>query len=890
MTSRMLHSRLLLVTASLMVLGAVFFALSPSIGFLQSVPVNQRVLTLADTNRDGILSVAEMRKSISAMITAIARNTLTYDLNTSGKTDKADLKVLITSIRSFLVAECGNGTVEGSEQCDDGNQINNDFCTGLCKNATCGDGFKQNAELCDDGNRIDTDSCRNTCVTNDCGNGRIDAGEECDDGNTNNADTCSNSCRDAICGDGIKHVNEVCDDGNQSNMDRCTNECVAPYCSNGILEGTEQCDDGNQDTTDACVSCRNAFCGDGVKAATEQCDDANQNNTDDSCTTSCKAPACGDAYLGYFEECEDGNTVAGDGCAPATCRAEFIAPAIPAFTWTTDNPPQEDLFDGSLAEFTVISAFGKMLVIGGVGNGEISDAIYAGGANFWFKIGNLPRALFQVNAVDLNGELWVIGGICQANNCGNLTYRSSDGINWLSGPALPSGVLVVRSNPSFALNGRLFVEAMTEGGLRKTYTLDSGATTWQLAGGSMSGSAVVFREKAWVLSGRSILSSTDGIHFQKVSTLPTSVRTRNETQNFGTLMADHSRLMVVGNVDHPTQANLCAKVVLSSYDGVRWSKVLPSGCTKPLQDHFTMNSGSRMWLISRTFAPSSQSPFSYSARIPLPISLCGDGYRQMDTEQCDDANTDNGDTCTTLCKPPACGDGFKQGSEQCDDGNKIDTDACTSLCKKPFCGNAKIDGTEQCDDANQINTDGCTIACKLPACSDGYLQGTEQCDDGNTDNTDACTTLCKAPFCGDSFKQLNEQCDDGNQVNTDACLNTCIIPVCSNGIIEAAERCDDGNTASLDGCSSVCVVENNSNCFGAPSTCRADKDRMKELADTSHDGTVSEREALVMMLDAAESKTKPFDTVKHFDLNYDGRISQEDLQIIIFQLNSFFPN
>lgn len=126
MTSRTLHSRLLLITAVLMLLGAVFFAVAPSIGLLQTVPINERVLALSDTDHDGALSVAELRKSISAMILAIGRNTLSYDLNNSGKTDRADLKVLITSIRSFLVASCGNGVLEGAEQCDDGNQINND--------------------------------------------------------------------------------------------------------------------------------------------------------------------------------------------------------------------------------------------------------------------------------------------------------------------------------------------------------------------------------------------------------------------------------------------------------------------------------------------------------------------------------------------------------------------------------------------------------------------------------------------------------------------------------------------------------------------------------------------------------------------------------------------
>lgn len=34
---------------------------------------------------------------------------------------------------------CGNGIVEGSEQCDDGNTIYTDKCAARCRRARCGD-------------------------------------------------------------------------------------------------------------------------------------------------------------------------------------------------------------------------------------------------------------------------------------------------------------------------------------------------------------------------------------------------------------------------------------------------------------------------------------------------------------------------------------------------------------------------------------------------------------------------------------------------------------------------------------------------------------------------------------------------------------------------------
>jgi cysteine-rich repeat protein len=50
-------------------------------------------------------------------------------------------------------AYCGNGQLEAGEACDDGNQVDNDACTNVCKLASCGDGIIYGTyEQCDDGN------------------------------------------------------------------------------------------------------------------------------------------------------------------------------------------------------------------------------------------------------------------------------------------------------------------------------------------------------------------------------------------------------------------------------------------------------------------------------------------------------------------------------------------------------------------------------------------------------------------------------------------------------------------------------------------------------------------------------------------------------------------
>jgi len=61
---------------------------------------------------------------------------------------------------------CGNGWLDPSEVCDDGNQTSGDGCSADCKSLeTCGNGIVDAVkhEECDDGNNIDHDACDSTC-------------------------------------------------------------------------------------------------------------------------------------------------------------------------------------------------------------------------------------------------------------------------------------------------------------------------------------------------------------------------------------------------------------------------------------------------------------------------------------------------------------------------------------------------------------------------------------------------------------------------------------------------------------------------------------------------------------------------------------------------------
>lgn len=106
--------------------------------------------------------------------------------------------VVAVTDQGCTVETCGNGIVDvDGEQCDDGNNVSGDGCSGLCQEEAsfCGDGIvAPGEEQCDDGNIISNDGCSEDCRVEFCGDGVTQLGEQCDDGNSLNGDGCENNC------------------------------------------------------------------------------------------------------------------------------------------------------------------------------------------------------------------------------------------------------------------------------------------------------------------------------------------------------------------------------------------------------------------------------------------------------------------------------------------------------------------------------------------------------------------------------------------------------------------------------------------------------------------------------------------------------------------------
>ena len=262
---------------------------------------------------------------------------------------------------------CGNGILERSETCDDGNDASGDGCDKQCKvepgfscdgsepsgcTPVCGDGLVVGDETCD-GSELGG----RTCESLNLGGGTLVCGEDCQ--------YDPSGCTVYSCGNGVRDEAEECD-GSDFGEDSClardydggylacsllcvvdTSGCTLASCGNGIVEGIEGCDDGGTAPGDGCgANCSvepdwecagqpsvcTPLCGNGSLDPGEQCDGALLGGQD--CTTIglgyeggtlscavtclfntslCELPTCGNGSLATGEQC-DGILLGGASC------------------------------------------------------------------------------------------------------------------------------------------------------------------------------------------------------------------------------------------------------------------------------------------------------------------------------------------------------------------------------------------------------------------------------------------------------------------------------------------------------------------------------------------------------------------------------------------------
>src|SRR5690606_4693628 len=88
-------------------------------------------------------------------------------------------------VRSKATA-CGDGIVAGDEQCDDGNTLDGDGCSASCLLELPAPN-ERDGWMCPEPGQ--------PCVRPTCGNGIVEGSEQCDDGNNDMGDGCTPFCR-----------------------------------------------------------------------------------------------------------------------------------------------------------------------------------------------------------------------------------------------------------------------------------------------------------------------------------------------------------------------------------------------------------------------------------------------------------------------------------------------------------------------------------------------------------------------------------------------------------------------------------------------------------------------------------------------------------------------
>lgn len=239
-----------------------------------------------------------------------------YPTSTSSASSVSSVIILVSSSSASSASPvCGNGNLEGTEQCEAGMTCTNGK---VCTNCVC-------------------------TVVGFCGDDIVDPlrAEECEQNEDCPAGSvCSYQCQceatQGECGNGILEGSESCESGHSCAVaGQICNNCLCadpPRCGNATLEYLEECEaDLPCSTGQNCTNCicyAQSACGNDVLEAGEQCEEGDDCLPGQTCNrTSCRCEGqpqqyCGDTVLDTGEECEMNApcTEEGKNCDLTTCR------------------------------------------------------------------------------------------------------------------------------------------------------------------------------------------------------------------------------------------------------------------------------------------------------------------------------------------------------------------------------------------------------------------------------------------------------------------------------------------------------------------------------------------------------------------------------------------
>jgi cysteine-rich repeat protein len=747
-------------------------------------------------------------------------------------------------------APCGDGVLQGAEQCDDGQQCTNGAvcndaaqCAGIgdgsCR-ARAGDGCTASCGL---EPSFDCPDPGLPCLPAECGNGELEGLEACDDGGESGDDGCAADCKvetfyrcrnePSECKPILEfvsirrfNISEVSPDGLNYEPDR---RAFAGHKGQDSKDPIELCLDGTiLDPTDMAFTHGTIFAPGKAPAALPP-----------SCAITPTPDPC---YELASRPVPDG-TLVGSTYDPFTDHYLFIT-VIGQKTWLTDTPRDFDPATQTLrnfqAELTGLSSAAD-LTVGEDGDLYVADSADVPDPN----PGNASAGMIKVFERRRNASLEIVS-TCEGVplNCTSFAAAADETREWSAA-----------TGGSDVLSGLFTVPGESLLGVFNAY---QGAVAYSGSDlGTVPVTAVPSSEYFTFfdpslsidppLYGRSPLP---GILFS-LGTRGTSYRQYAKSAETA---ADGAAFIVCP----PNPSEDCQLFARTCFDDAECADIAPgTTCNLTAAIPYCNSPGDARddgYQVDRDSAGAANPvPLDVLANDSLSesacidpnltiLSVCGDGVQQAyEASHAGHCANDGAPVGTPALTPGGgvtydapddgkCGflDTFTYTVDL--GGGVIDT-ATVRVLVACVCGDGVLDSNEQCDAGTDnappntlISGSGtvtleddvyarCGTSCLFNVhCGDGFIVFPEQCDDRDEMNGDGCSQFCTLEsVCGNGTEEGVELCDDGNTVNGDSCNANCTEPTCGDANVDVQapnlETCDDGNRAVGDGCDAACHVE-----------------------------------------------------------------------------------
>lgn len=672
-------------------------------------------------------------------------------------------------------ATCGNGILEGAEECDEGHLNHPENKTAGCNDCIITPSW-----------RCPTEGA--ACIQGFCGDGERDKGEDCDDHNLVAGDGCDPACKHEpiftcskdgnckpVCGDGItmwmlpEAVREECDDGNTVSNDGCSSDCK--------IETGWQCTDFTNTT-----------------------------------------PPYIEVPVNYYDFIHYNHTGSGDGYMTNDFINQMIAndPECEGRVAADHGFPDFQRWGGSGCDGMVYDTLDKdgkpvlkSIQTKCTNNPPNSPYAYhhlscGGSYHYWYRytpnVNRIVKSHLRLFLYDKENGIYRFDSAAPCSD-----FKCDAGAIWAqtaSGEKMPKGNFV-------PINKSGYCEGVTcdqydVGGFTteiKTYFQYKGGEKLTFEG----------NDDVWVFLNNKLFVDLGGMQGSRTKTGElASKKYKDSGRNY-----DPDFDVYEGGIYNVTLFNAERMMTGSSFQ-LSLSGFINAGtatCASSCGDGIVVGA-EECDIEGHTNDEIAQKAGCVNC---VKTPYCPNGVREG-TEQCDGE-----EWCDEQCKftDSVCGDGTVEGHEQCDEGtNNGKTGAsCAINCMLIGCKNGILEEGEECDDGNKIDDDNCSNNCQRPRCGDNIVQSWlgEVCDDGINDGAyNGCGLGCTylPPRCGDAILQEDEgeECDRGTNLNQGAyglCTDQCKrAPHCGDGSVQHEfEHCDDGQDNGKEGkCPANCMI------------------------------------------------------------------------------------